>query len=38
VFVHGELWDAVSSVNVAPGARVLVKRVDGLRLEVEPMK
>ncbi|HVP51157.1 MAG TPA: nodulation protein NfeD [Terriglobales bacterium] len=38
VFVHGELWDAVSSANVAPGARVLVKRVDGLRLEVEPMK
>jgi membrane-bound serine protease (ClpP class) len=38
VFVHGELWDAVSSANVAAGARVLVKRVDGLRLEVEPMK
>jgi len=38
VFVHGELWDAVSSTNVAPGARVLVKRIDGLRLEVEPVK
>ena len=38
VFVHGELWDAVSSANVAAGARVLVKRVDGLRVEVEPMK
>jgi membrane-bound serine protease (ClpP class) len=38
VFVHGELWDAVSSVNVAPGERVLVKRIDGLRLEVEPVK
>jgi len=37
VFVHGELWDAVSSANIAAGARVLVKRVDGLRLEVEPM-
>ena len=35
VFVHGELWDAVSSANIAPGARVLVRRVDGLRLEVE---
>ena len=38
VFVHGELWDAVSSTNVAPGARVLVKRIDGLRLSVEPVK
>ena len=38
VFVHGELWDAVSSANIAPGARVLVKRIDGLRLEVEPVK
>jgi len=38
VFVHGELWDAVSSANIAPGARVVVKRVDGLRLEVEPVK
>ncbi len=38
VFVHGELWDAVASANVAPGARVLVKRVDGLRLEVEPAR
>ena len=38
VFVHGELWDAVSSANVAGGARVLVKRVAGLRVEVEPMK
>jgi membrane-bound serine protease (ClpP class) len=36
VFVHGELWDAVSSATTAPGTRVLVKRVDGLRLEVEP--
>jgi len=38
VFVHGELWDAVSSTDVAPGERVRVKRVDGLRLSVEPMK
>ncbi|MGO9209072.1 MAG: NfeD family protein [Terriglobales bacterium] len=38
VFVHGELWDAVSSANVAPGERVLVKRIDGLRLSVEPVK
>jgi len=38
VFVHGELWDAVSSASVAPGQRVQVKRIDGLRLEVEPVK
>ena len=38
VFVHGELWDAVSSASVAPGQRVQVKRIDGLRLEVEPKK
>jgi len=38
VFVHGELWDAVASANVAPGQRVVVKRIDGLRLEVEPVK
>jgi len=38
VFVHGELWDAISSANVAPGEQVLVKRVDGLRLSVEPVK
>jgi membrane-bound serine protease (ClpP class) len=38
VFVHGELWDAVASTNVQAGDRVLVRRVDGLRLEVEPVK
>jgi len=38
VFVHGELWDAISSANVAPGEQVLVKRVDGLRLSVDPVK
>ena len=38
VFVHGELWDAVSSANIAPGQRVQVKRIDGLRLEVGPVK
>ena len=38
VFVHGELWDAVSSATIAPGSRVQVKRVDGLRLEVDQVK
>jgi membrane-bound serine protease (ClpP class) len=35
VFVHGELWDAVSSVSVPPGERVIVRRVEGLILQVE---
>jgi membrane-bound serine protease (ClpP class) len=36
VFVHGEIWDAVSSANVAAGGRVRVRRVEGLELSVEP--
>jgi membrane-bound serine protease (ClpP class) len=36
VFVHGELWDATASVPVQPGQPVRVRRLDGLRLEVEP--
>jgi membrane-bound serine protease (ClpP class) len=37
IFVHGELWDAVSSSNVAAGQVVVVRRVDGLLLQVEPL-
>ncbi len=36
VFVHGEYWDAQSSVPVAVGGRVRVVGVDGLLLTVEP--
>jgi membrane-bound serine protease (ClpP class) len=36
VFVHGELWDAVSSAQVAAGQTVVVRQVDGLRLQVDP--
>jgi len=36
VFVHGELWNAVARTTVAPGARVRVSAVHGLRLIVEP--
>ncbi len=36
VFVHGELWSAESPSAVAPGERVRVVSVDGMRLEVEP--
>jgi membrane-bound serine protease (ClpP class) len=36
IFVHGELWDAVSSSNVVAGQSVVVRSVDGLVLQVEP--
>jgi membrane-bound serine protease (ClpP class) len=37
VFVHGELWDAISSCDVSAGQSVVVNRVDGLLLQVEPL-
>jgi membrane-bound serine protease (ClpP class) len=37
IFVHGELWDAVSSSEVSIGQSVVVRRVDGLLLQVEPL-
>jgi membrane-bound serine protease (ClpP class) len=36
VFIHGELWDAVSTLSVSAGERVVVRRVDGLTLRVDP--
>jgi membrane-bound serine protease (ClpP class) len=36
VFVHGEIWNAVSSSNVPVGERVRVRKVEGLELTVEP--
>ncbi len=36
VLVHGELWDALSSADVAAGQSVVVRRVNGLQLQVEP--
>jgi membrane-bound serine protease (ClpP class) len=40
VFVHGELWRAAASDGavIPKGARVRVKKVKGLTLEVEPVK
>ncbi len=38
VFIHGELWDAVASGNIDAGQAVMVKRIDGLRLEVEAVR
>lgn len=37
VFVFGETWNAVAPTPVAAGARVVVKKVEGLQLEVEPV-
>ena len=37
VFVHGEIWNAISATPVAVGARVVVRKVDGLQLEVVPL-
>ena len=38
IFVKGELWNAVSSRSVDSGARVRVRNVNGLLLEVEPVE
>ena len=37
VFVHGELWDAVASANIASGRTVVVRQVHGLQLQVDPV-
>lgn len=36
VFVHGEIWDAVASADVSPGQLVVIRKVDGLQLQVDP--
>jgi membrane-bound serine protease (ClpP class) len=37
VFVHGELWDAVSSIDIPIGQLVVVRQMDGLILQVDPL-
>jgi len=37
VFVHGELWDAVASSTLPVGQLVVVRRIDGLTLQVDPL-
>jgi membrane-bound serine protease (ClpP class) len=37
VFVHGELWDAVATSALNPGQLVVVRRIDGLMLQVDPL-
>jgi membrane-bound serine protease (ClpP class) len=36
VFVHGEIWNATASGPVAAGQTVVVRKVDGLQLFVDP--
>jgi membrane-bound serine protease (ClpP class) len=37
ILVHGEIWDAVSSSEVAAGQRVVVRKIEGLQLQVDPV-
>jgi len=37
VFLHGEIWDAVSSAAVPAGQTVVVRALDGFLLRVEPV-
>jgi membrane-bound serine protease (ClpP class) len=37
VFLHGEIWDAVSSAAVPAGQSVVVRALDGFLLKVEPV-
>jgi membrane-bound serine protease (ClpP class) len=37
IFVHGEVWDVVSSTSVPAGQTVVVRKVDGLQLQVDPV-
>jgi membrane-bound serine protease (ClpP class) len=38
VFVQGETWDAVASSNLEVGQRVVVRNVENLVLQVEPLR
>jgi len=38
VFIHGEIWKAVSLESIAKGSDVVVTKVSGLTLTVEPHK
>lgn len=38
VLVHGELWEARADTAIPKGARIRVRKIEGLTLEVEPEK
>jgi membrane-bound serine protease (ClpP class) len=37
VFVHGEIWDAVATSEIPAGEKIVVQKVDGLQLRVDPV-
>ncbi len=37
VVVHGEFWDAIAPVPVSAGETVVVRQIEGLTLQVEPV-
>ncbi len=37
VFVHGELWNAISTLPVPAGEKIVVRQVEGLTLKVDPV-
>src|SRR3954469_7788648 len=37
VFVHGEIWDAITSQDVLAGEKVVVEQVAGFQLRVKPV-
>jgi membrane-bound serine protease (ClpP class) len=37
ILVHGEIWDAISSAEVAAGQQVVVRQIEGLQLKVDPV-
>ncbi len=37
VFVHGELWDAVSTIPIPAGEQIVIRQIDGLTLRVDPV-
>ena len=38
IFVHGEIWDAVSSVPATAGQPVQITRIEGLTVHVKPVE
>jgi membrane-bound serine protease (ClpP class) len=36
ISIHGEVWDAVASREIAMGQPVIVRKVEGLELQVDP--
>jgi membrane-bound serine protease (ClpP class) len=37
IFIHGELWNAISEVPLYPGDKAIIQAVDGLVLKVKPI-